>query len=173
MEDEVTSSSAARGRAAWQWCCVVTLIVGGASPGRAASLTLVGGLSTYHPGDGHNSGRLACGGLFTAEQHHVAIRQWRGRCGVRALVCSAQTLRCTWTVVMDSGPWGAVPIEQGYVGSGEAGRRAGRGKPAKRWEVQIRLKPGWRRRGVADLTLPVWRALGKPRFLSKVIVWVP
>jgi len=116
-------------------------------------LVLAGGVSVYRPNDGHNAGQLACGGTFTAEQHHIAIRQWKGRCGKRALVCSAETLRCVWTKVRDSGPWGA--------------------KMGKRWEVQIRLKPGWKRRGVVDLTLPVWRELGKPRFLSKVVIWVP
>ena len=113
-------------------------------------LVLVGMSSAYHPGDGHSGPELACGGRFTWASHHVAIRQWRGLCGAPVRVCVRR--RCVWTTVQDSGPWGAV-----------------RGK---RWEVQIRLKPGWRRRGVVDLSYAVWLELGKPRFLSPIRVEV-
>jgi hypothetical protein len=118
-----------------------------------ATLTLVGGLSVYYPGDGHCGTQLACGGRFKVGMHHIAIRQWRGRCGAPAVVCSAVTRRCVWTRVADSGPWGA--------------------SKGKRWEVQVRLKPGWRRRAVADLTHAVWRGLGSPPALSRILVWVP
>lgn len=40
----------------------------------------------------------------------------------------------------------------------------------ERWEVQVRLRPGWRRRGVVDVTRAVWRALGRPAFRSRVVV---
>lgn len=116
-------------------------------------LVLVGALSMYHPGDGMNGGSLSCGGKLTWQSHHIAIRQWRKvGCGARAQVCTSR--RCVWTTVQDSGPWGAVK--------------------GKRWQVQIRLKPGWKRRGVVDLSPAVWRQLGKPPFLTKVrVVVVP
>ena len=51
-------------------------------------LILIGALSTYAPGDGHNAGTLACGGRFTWQQSHIAIRQWRRvGCGAKARVC--------------------------------------------------------------------------------------
>jgi len=114
------------------------------------ALILVGALSWYAPGDGHNHGNLACGGKLTNDSHHVAIRQWRHRCGDKARVCVGE--RCVWTTVQDSGPWGAV-----------------RGK---QWQVQIRLKPGWKRRGVVDLAPALWRELGRPAFLTPVRVEV-
>ena len=113
-------------------------------------LLLVGALSWYAPNDGHNHGRLACGGTLTNESHHVAIRRWRGRCGAPVRVCARG--RCVWTTVQDSGPWGAVRGRQ--------------------WEVQIKLKSGWRRRGVVDLSPAVWRELGRPPFLTPVRVEV-
>lgn len=119
----------------------------------ATSLVLTGGLSVYYPGDGHCGSELSCGGQFVSGQHHIAIRQWYRRCGKKAVICSDKTKKCVWTVVRDSGPWGATN--------------------GKRWEVQIKLKPGWRRRAVVDMTKSVWRDLGKPPAMSKVIVWVP
>jgi hypothetical protein len=116
-------------------------------------LILVGGLSTYHPGDGHNGGELSCGGRFTFKQNHVAIRQWRGRCGRPVVVCVRHG-RCIVSKIMDSGPWGAINA-RGH------------------WEVQVpRLKPGYRRRGVVDLSWGAWKALGRPRFLNRVAVAV-
>lgn len=144
---------------------------------------LVGALSMYHPGDGFNHGGLACGGRLTWKQEHIALRIWRRvGCGAKARVCvygrsQASTTRrvlsrppmvlrvpaharrvlrevgtCVWTTVQDSGPWGAVK--------------------GKRWEVQIKLKPGWRRRAVVDLSWALWKRLGRPRFLSKIRVEV-
>jgi hypothetical protein len=114
-------------------------------------LVLVGALSMYHPGDGHNRGILACGGKFEWGSHHIAIRQWRRvGCGAPARVCVGR--RCVWTTVRDSGPWGAI-----------------RGK---RWQVQIKLRPGWKRRGVVDLSWLVWVELGSPKWLSSVRVEV-
>lgn len=115
-------------------------------------LTLVGALSYYHPGDGHNAGTLSCGGTLTWKSHHVAIRQWRGKCGAPAVVCTPVTHRCVLTKVMDSGPWGATK--------------------GKRWQVQIKLKRGWKRRGVVDLSPALYNELGRPPWLSKAYVWV-
>lgn len=116
------------------------------------TLILVGALSVYHPGDGHNAGTLSCGGKFTWQQSHIAIRQWRQvGCGAIARVCTPR--RCVWTTVQDSGPWGAR-------------------HPDGRWEVQITLKPGWRRRAVVDLSHALWVRLGKPRFRSPVHITI-
>jgi hypothetical protein len=116
------------------------------------TLVLVGALSFYYPGD-HSSGtKLSCGGPFLPSQHHIAIRSWRGRCGAPARVCSKVTKRCVWTEVQDSGPWGAVDTKG-------------------RWHCWTKKLPaGWKRRSVVDLTIPVWEALGKPPFLSRVKV---
>lgn len=113
------------------------------------SLILAGALSIYHPNDGHNKGELACGGRFTWKQDHIAIRQWYGRCNAPAQVCVVGG-KCVWTKVRDSGPWGATK--------------------GKKWEVQIKLKKGWRRRAIVDLSWALWKRLGKPRFLSKVVI---
>jgi len=104
----------------------------------------------YHPGDGHNAGTLACGGRFRVGQEHIAYRGWRRvGCGRRVIVCAATTRKCAVTTVRDSGPWGATDGE--------------------RWEVQVpRLREGWRRRAVADLSRALWRRLGRPRFLSRI-----
>ncbi|MCU0912957.1 MAG: hypothetical protein MUC88_00165 [Planctomycetes bacterium] len=112
------------------------------------ALVLVGALSVYHPGDGHNHGELACGGRLTWQSEHIAIRRWRGRCGARVRVCVGGGRRCVWSTVRDSGPWGATD--------------------GRRWEVQIRLKRGWRRRAVVDLSWALWVKLGRPPFLSRV-----
>jgi len=117
-----------------------------------APLVLLGALSVYHVSDGHNAGLLACGGRLLPSSHHLAIRQWRGRCGAPAVVCSAATARCVRTVVLDSGPFGATR-------DGE-------------WEMQIQLREGWRRRAVVDMTRAVWTELGRPAALSPVVVWV-
>lgn len=149
-------------------------------------LILVGALSVYHPGDGHNAGTLACGGRFTWQQEHIAIRQWRRvGCGAKARVCvdvqrnadgnddrrvdmvrgvrsgehstgatlARATRTCIWTEVRDSGPWGAK-------------------HPDGRWEVQIKLQPGWYRRAVVDLSWALWVRLGKPRFRSPVHITI-
>ena len=119
------------------------------------SLILVGAVSAYQPGDGHNHGKLSCGGTLTWQSRHVAIRAWRGRCGAPVLVCSDETGRCIYTTVEDSGPWGAVD-------------RKGQ------WRVwpRHRLPRGWKRRGVVDLSPGAYRELGRPRFLSRVTVVV-
>lgn len=118
------------------------------------ALALAGSLSVYHFGDGMSGTELACGGQFTPQQSHVAIRQWRGLCGAKARVCAEATGRCVWTTVRDSGPWGAVD-ERG------------------RWHVWPKPLPkGWHRRAIADLTLPLWVELGRPPFLSSITVEV-
>jgi len=106
--------------------------------------------SAYAPGDGHNAGALACGGRLTRDQLHVAVRDWRLRgCGRRVVVCHA---RCVSATVQDSGPWGAVD---------ETGT----------WRVWTRRLPrGWRRRADVDLSIGLWRAIGRPRTFERVVL---
>lgn len=116
------------------------------------ALLLVGAISIYAPGDGHNAGELACGGRLTWRSEHVAIRGWRGRCGAPARVCVRG--RCAWTTVRDSGPWGL--------------------QCGPRWHVWTRpsLPAGCRRRAVVDLAWALWQRLGRPPFLSRAEVTV-
>jgi len=138
------------------------------------TLVLVGALSVYAPDDGHNGGTLACGGAYRWNQHHIAIRSWRRvGCGATAKVCVCARVgagqprhaagqsgaprrprRCVWTEVRDSGPWGL-----------QCGRR---------WRVwtKHRVPRGCRRRAVVDLSYALWRALGSPKFLTKVRIEV-
>lgn len=116
-------------------------------------------LSAYWPGDGHNSGALACGGRYTADQEHIAVRRWWAvGCGRPVLVCAAQTRRCAITRVRDAGPYGVTD---------------GRG----RWRVHTGSRAPeapWRYRGGVDLSRALWVRLGRPRFLSRAwLVWLP
>jgi hypothetical protein len=113
------------------------------------TLILLGLSSAYTPK--HTPGELACGGRFTWDQYHIATRLWRqAGCGAIARVCLLDSGRCIITEVRDSGPWSAY----------RNGRR----------EVQVRLKPGWRRKAVVDFSYALWVALGRPRTLSPVRV---
>lgn len=116
------------------------------------TLILVGALSIYHVGDGMSGLELACGGRFKPDQEHIAIRQWRGRCGAKVRVCAAATGRCVWSVIKDAGPFGCVNAT-GRWRNCVRGRRAGE---------------SWR--GVVDLSRPLWIKLGRPPFLSRVRV---
>lgn len=110
--------------------------------------------SMYHPGDGHNAGELACGGRFEAHQEHVAVRRWWAvGCGRPVVVCYAA--RCVATRVRDAGPFGATD---------------GRG-----WRIETsgRTRPPWSYRGGVDLSRALWARLGRPAFLSRVVlVWL-
>lgn len=123
------------------------------------TLVLIGALSTYSVGDGYSGLELACGGRFKRSSHHVAIREWKGRCGLKARVCVLVRdplihARCRWTTVRDSGPWGAVDTQGN-------------------WHCWPKPLPkGWRRRAVVDLTYALWVDLGKPRFLSPIRIEV-
>jgi len=80
-------------------------------------LTLVGGLSMYHPGDGHNSGNLSCGGRLTWKSEHVAIRQWRKvGCGAKARVCVYGKARAHNTAAAATERRGAVYGDVGMPG---------------------------------------------------------
>lgn len=125
-------------------------------------------LSVYWPGDGHNKGQLACGGVFSREQVHVAVRDWPQRgCRRRVVVFSAETGRAVLARVMDAGPFGIVRV------TGSAGARE-RGKDWGIWTKSLRAPPGWRFRGDVDLSRGLWEALGRPKFLSRVyLLYLP
>lgn len=119
-----------------------------------------GALSFYRPGDGWNVGRLACGGEFTFEQNHIAYREWPVvGCNRKVFVCAFTTFRCEWSKVRDAGPFGIVPID------GSKGWRI--------WTKRYTAPPGWRFRGIVDLSDRLWRRLGKPPFLSFVVLIFP
>jgi hypothetical protein len=119
-----------------------------------------GRLSIYAPNDGFNSGNLACGGTFTSEQVHIAYRRWRTvGCKTPVMVCSGASGRCVLAKVMDAGPFGIYkPPLRHAVSQG-------------RWRVWLshRAPPQpWRYRAAADLSIGLWKKLGKPPFLSNV-----
>lgn len=119
-----------------------------------------GPLSMYYPKDGWNSGELACGGRFNEHQVHIAYRRWRVvGCGRRVLVCARDTVRCELATVQDAGPFGI------YTGPLKNAYREGR------WKVFTgpgRPPKGWRYRAAVDLSVGLWRKLGRPRGLSHV-----
>lgn len=119
-----------------------------------------GALSVYWPGDGWNSGKLCCGGQFSAEQEHIAYRAWwRVGCKSKVVVCATATRRCVLTSVQDAGPFGIVrgPLRNAYA-EGRWKTFTGPGRPPK----------GWRYRAVADLSRALWRKLGSPPGLSQI-----
>jgi hypothetical protein len=118
---------------------------------------IAGPSSAYAPGDGHNSGELACRGRFTRKQIHVAVRRWRQYgCRSPVLVYSRSTGRAVWGRVMDGGPYGII---------NESGER-------RVWTKTLRPPQGWRWRGAVDISVGMWIKLGRPRFLSRVYMWI-
>lgn len=119
-----------------------------------------GPLSMYYPRDGWNHGELACGGRFTEDQVHIAYRRWRKvGCGRRVVVCARATQRCVLATVQDAGPFGI------YTGPLKNAYREGR------WKVFTgpgRPPKGWRYRAAVDLSIGLWRKLGRPGGLSHV-----
>jgi hypothetical protein len=137
-----------------------------------------GRLSVYWPGDPTGTSRvLACDSprrrlLYRRGSVHVARRDWRRiGCGTVVRVCAEATGRCADAPVLDSGPWGIVrgPLKNA-VRDGRWRRPRGP-REASRW--LRRLPPGWRFRGVVDLSRELWRRLGRPPSLSFVRVHVP
>lgn len=129
-------------------------------------------VSVYQPPDGKEvGGERACGGRLTWDQEHVAVRAWRRRgCGRGVLVWSQETGKAVFTRVMDAGPWGIIPDS----GVDVAGRKRVDGKWSKPiWRCytrSLRPPPGWKWRGGVDLSYRLWVRLGRPRFLSRVVL---
>ena len=116
----------------------------------ALATLLIGAGSMYYPGDGHCGDTRADNRPFKEGQHHVACRR-PIPLGAKGWLCSVRTKRCTLVSCRDRGPFGAT-------------------KDGK-WEVQIRLKPGWKRRAVLDLTRSAAKAIGFRGWPEKV-VWI-
>lgn len=124
-----------------------------------------GRLSVYLPNDGHNHGRLSCGGKLTWKSTHIAYRRWRKvGCGRPVLVCSERTNRCAWSKVLDAGPFG---IYRGPL------RRCVTEGRWKVWTRSLTPPKGWKYRAVADLTYALWKKLGKPGGLSRIHLYFP
>ena len=79
--------------------------------------------------------------------------------GTRVVVCRLDRLRCYRTRVWDSGPFGTVRID-GQPGWQVAPKDGRTRRPA----------PGWRFRGIADLSVEVATALGYRDGLRPVLV---
>lgn len=119
-----------------------------------------GPLSVYRVGDGHNSGKLACGGEFRPGQRHIAHRRWKQLgCGRQVLLVSHSTGRMAFGTVRDAGPFGVVEVLPKGV----------KRKPHWRvWTKSLRAPAGWRWRGAVDISYDLWVDLGRPQFLSRV-----
>jgi hypothetical protein len=129
------------------------------------------GLATiYWPGDRHCGTEKADGSRFRKSDSHIAHR--RLPLGTEGLLCSVRSGRCTWTVVQDRGPFGAV--KPCGLAADEVGRKIKWRGRCHRWQSQPgRLRPGWAFRGEFDLTVPVARAIGHHAFDRVVFYYLP
>jgi hypothetical protein len=126
----------------------------------------VGAATIYYPGDGNCGTHKADGTRFTKKDNHIAHR--RLPLGTPGFVCNIRTGACVRTVVSDRGPWGAVIPCRRYKGPSKGGigtpKRHKWGRVCFWWQAQIKLQPGWKRRGKFDLTRLVARAIGHKAF---------
>ena len=140
---------------------------------------IVGRASQYWPGDGHCGSELANGKTFKVTDAHFAHRTLP--LGTSGILCSIRTGLCVRTSAQDRGPFGSRlscleakrdPSKlQGRTLVGKpprlvrwGKRRDGTYRVCYWWQAQIRLKPGWKRRGEFDLTRPVAKAIGHKAF---------
>lgn len=121
-----------------------------------------GPLSYYYPGDSCRTGKvLACDTPCRPRRYrkgsvHVAIRGARRKygCATAVVVCSDETGRCVAAPVLDAGPWGIVK---------DGVRRV--------WRKSTTPPSGWKFRAVIDLSLEVWKRLGRPKPFSRVRIY--
>jgi hypothetical protein len=127
-------------------------------------LQIVAGLATmYYPGDGHCGNTRADGKPFTATDNHIAHRTIP--LGTKGTLCNLRTLRCTYTVVRDRGPFGAIR-------KCKNGRRLGGVKGLWCYRVAVRdLQSNERYRGEFDVTKPVARAIRMQPFDKLVFIY--
>jgi hypothetical protein len=102
------------------------------------------------------------------EQRHIAYRGWRRKgCGRLVLIYAEQTRRWAIAPIRDAGPFGIY---------------RGRPFPISKVKAEGRLSvctsaqppPGWKWRGVVDLSKALWEDLGRPRFLTRVhLIFLP
>lgn len=132
----------------------------------------VGRATVYWPGDGHSGAKKANGGSFTDEDYHIAHRSLP--LGTVGVLCSFTGRRCTVVTVQDRGPYGAVTKCCNVHKLKKSRYRIHyfwqKGKCVA-WQVQIRLRRGWKRRGDFDLTKPVAKQIGHTAF--DYVVFVP
>ena len=134
--------------------------------------TVSGRATVYYPSDGHCGSHRADGKPFRADDSHIAHRTLS--LGTTGYLCSIRSGLCVRTSVRDRGPFGAVRrCDQGLKAAGPLGRprlrrwgkrRDGSYRVCFWWQAQIKLRPGWRRRGAFDLTRPVARAIKHKAF---------
>jgi len=133
-------------------------------------------LSYYWPGDSTGTGSvLACDRpkrrrFYRRGSVHVAMRTWyRLGCGTEVLLCASDTSRCALAPVLDSGPWGIV---RGPLRNARAEGRWRRPRSAVEANTWLRALPeGWRFRGVADLSVALWKKLGRPLPLTQISIY--
>jgi len=134
-----------------------------------------GRATIYYPGDGHCGKTRADGRPFKKADTHIAHR--RLPLGTKGYACNVRTGLCARTYVGDRGPFGATWAcskgDPGEVGGIGTPRRVGKGRSCAWWQAQIRLKPGWKRRGAFDLTMPVAKAIGHKAFDKLVFFYAP
>jgi hypothetical protein len=119
-----------------------------------------GRATVYYPRDGHSGFHRADGRPFTRQDHHIAHRTLP--LGTTGYLCSVRTSRCVLASVQDRGPFGAKRSCKGRTPA--KARLIKYGRTCFYWQAQIRLKPGWARRGEFDLTRPVAKAIGHRPF---------
>jgi len=123
-----------------------------------------GRTSYYAPGDGHNAGKICCGGIqYTTTQIHIAYRRWwKYGCGRAVLIWVPQTRSIALTRIMDAGPFGI------YTGNLRGAVKDGR------WKVWTKTYPpdGWRWRAGLDMSVGLWKKMGRPRALTKYRMWI-
>lgn len=139
-----------------------------------------GPLSFYKPGDGYNHGELSCGGRLTNQTRHIAHRRWKQLgCNRRVLLYATVTGKWAVSHVRDAGPFGIIKKEQE--------RQKWKSKYNQRcctqhqslkgpghwrmWTKSYQAPKGWKWRGVTDLSVALWKDLGRPPFLSQIHIW--
>lgn len=107
----------------------------------------------YLPGDG-NSGVCATGAPLLTSDEHIAHRDLP--LGTHGLLCSPTSMRCTLTHVGDRGPYGAHSLDSHLPTHVSPRFTTPRPLPVGAghvwYQTQVKLRPGWVRRGEFDLT---------------------
>lgn len=125
--------------------------------------------TAYWPGDGHCGKTRADGNPFRVKDDHVAHRSLP--LGTRGVICNLRTRRCVKTAVRDRGPYGALRPCHRPPSKAKRFRRIRWKRRCWYWDVQIKLKRGWRRRGTFDVTRPVMKALRMRAFDRLIFVY--